>query len=661
MAEGWTEGRRRTLAALCDTFIPAVAPPAVEADDPTGFWRRAASDLDVGRQVMAILDRDVAPDDRDGMLKLLDVLRSAGLTRLPQAGREGLVKALRRTSDDVARGLDGYRDAAMFVFYGAPDDDGTNPNWAQLGYPGPPAVDDAARRPHRLTSEPVTTATTLGCDVVVVGSGSGGGVVAGELARAGRDVVIVEAGGHLEDADFLPYELPAYRQLYWRGGFTPTDDGNVTVVAGATLGGGSTVNWTNCVRTPDRLRTQWAREHGIDGLDGREFDDHLDAVMARVGATPTVSDPNGPNARLEEAAAKLGWSAHRTARNTDPQRYDPASAGHVGFGDRTGSKQGTLKTYLEDAQEAGARLLTRAAVRRIVVEHGRAAGVEGRVRTADGREVPFTISARQVVVAGGALETPALLLRSGIGGPAVGRYLRLHPVPAITGFYREPQDAWWGAPQTVLVDEFSDPADGYGFLVETPHFGLGLTAASIPWRGGRDHKVIMGRGAHAASFIAVTRDHGSGRVTIDDAGEAVLTYPIDDARDLATLRKALEVMVRLHAAAGAEVQLDLHPSRPVLRPGQSLEAWIGRLLDLGFGARARPLFSAHQMGTARMGTDPATSVADPDGQLHDVPGVWIGDTSAFPTAAGVNPMITCMALARRTAVRVAAAAGSGAG
>jgi choline dehydrogenase-like flavoprotein len=643
-----TPRRARALAAVCDTFVPAVEPPGVERDDPTGFWGRRASDLDVPRRVGEYVVTGLAPQDRDGLLRLLDLLHLAGITRRSQTARERLVRGLRRLSPDVADGLDAFRSLTMLEFYGRSAPDGRNPNWEQLGYPGPPDLDPPPERLATFVPPPGAGILELEADVCVIGSGSGGGVVAGELAAAGRDVVVLEAGGHLEGPDLPVDETTAMRTMYWRA-VPSTDDGNVVLLAGAVLGGGSTVNWMNCVRPPTSVRETWAREHGLHDVAGAAFDAHLDAVLRRISATTEASDLNGPNDRLRAGAAELGWAWHATTRNADLDRYDPVSAGHIGYGDRSGSKQGTLATYLRDAVDAGARVLSGCRADRVTLREGRATGVEATLVDASGGERPVRVRARHVVVAAGALETPALLLRSGIGGPAVGHHLRLHPVPNVAAYYDRPSRAWWGAPQTVIVDEHREALDGHGYLVETPHLHPGLAAAALPWISGRDHKLLVGRSSELASFIAVSRDHGAGRVTVDDAGEAVVAYPLDDELDQRVLRHALGSVVRLHAAAGAHAILDLHPSRPLWRRGEDLDAFVARVQGLAFGRGARTLFSAHQMGSARMGWDPRVSVADPEGQLHDTPGVWIGDTSAFPTAVGSNPMVTCMALARRTA------------
>ena len=413
--------------------------------------------------------------------------------------------------------------------------------------------------------------------------------------------------------------------MYWRGGPAPTLGGGVTVLAGATLGGGTTVNWMNCVLPPAHVRDSWAREHGIEGIDGAEFDADLSYILDRIGATDECSAYNAPNQRLAAGASSLGWSYRRALRNVDPARYSDRDGGFVGYGDRSGAKQSALNTFLADASELGARVLTGCYAERIVMRAGRAAGVIATQRGAEGART-VRIDAATIVVAAGALETPALLLRSGLGGPHAGRNLHLHPVAALAAVYAERLDPWVGAPQTVIVDEFADTGDGYGFLIECPHFSLGLFAASLPWTGGPSDDENLTALACAAGFIGLIRDRGAGRVTIDRNGRARIHYAVTDPLDRRNLDLALARMKELHAVAGAQ-----------------------RVLPVGAGK----LFSAHQMGTARMGVSPRTSVAAPTGEVYGARGVWIGDTSAFPSAVGSNPMITCQALARRTARMIA--------
>jgi choline dehydrogenase-like flavoprotein len=646
-----------TLRRLVDTFAPEVATD----DDPTGFWARKGSDLGVDGAIAAQLSSGAVPDEQvEGLRQLLEALHAQGFDQAPQDAREQIVHGFMDADPAALAGLSALRALTFLLFYAIPDPaTGRNPNWDAIGYPGPavapPSAEDAPKT--IAITRPDSDVLTLSADVVVVGSGSGGGVIAGKLAIAGKDVVVLEAGGYYNEADFNQLELWAYQNLYRAGGLAQTAEGQVALMTGANLGGGSTVNWTNCLRTYDWVREEWEREHGLEGLAGAEFDRHLDEVCVRIGVNAGCSDPNGPNQRVLDAAYAMGIDGRAITRNADPDKYDAALAGYMGFGDVTGAKQGTLKTYLQDAADAGARFVVNCRVEQVLVEGGRAAGVSGTYVDADGRVARVVVRAPQVVVAAGALDTPALLLRSGIGGPAVGDYLRLHPATAVIGVYDEPQKAWWGPPQSALSMEYANLADGYGYLVETSHASPGVTGTSMPWETGAQHKADMARAPISSAMVFLIRDRGWGRVTIDAAGNAVHTYPLSDPVDVANFRHGLRTMATMHEAAGAAEVLSLHRKRQrwVRSSGESIADYAARMSGAPLSPYEHATFSLHHMGSARMGTDPATSVAGPWGELHDVRGVWIGDASAFPSASGTNPMLTTMALASRTADAVEAA------
>jgi choline dehydrogenase-like flavoprotein len=644
-----------------DTFAPEVA----RDDDPTGFWARKGSDVGVDAAIAQQLSSGAVPEDQvEGIRQLLDALNAQGFAHAPQEAREAILHGFMDSDPGALAGLSGLRALTFLLFYAIPDPaTGRNPNWEAIGYPGPRAV------PPSPGEAPKTIGITrpggagdaleLVTDVVVIGSGSGGGVIAGKLAGAGQDVVVLEAGGYYNEADFNQLELWAYQNLYRAGGLAQTAEGQIALMTGSNLGGGSTVNWTNCLRTYDWVREDWERTHGLEGLAGAEYDRHLDAVSARIGVTDACSDPNGPNQRVLDAAAKLGIDGRVITRNADPEKYDADLAGLMGFGDVSGAKLGTLKTYLQDAADAGARFVVNCRADKVLVENGRAAGVEATYADPEtGLPARVVVRAKTVVVAAGALDTPALLLRSGIGGPATGDYLRLHPATAVIGIYDETQKAWWGAPQTALSMEYNDLTDGYGYLVETSHASPGVTGTSIPWMTGEQHKADMARGPVSSAMVFLIRDRGHGRVTIDANGQPVHTYPFDDALDLAHFRHGLKTMARMHEAAGANEVITLHRKRlHWVRDGaESLDAYAQRIHDAPLSPFEHATFSLHHMGSARMGNDPKTSVANPWGELHDTPGVWIGDASAFPTASGTNPMLTTMALAHRTAEAIAASA-----
>jgi len=645
------DAQRVTLTALCDTWVPSLDPPDDEGD-PTGFWARKASDSAIPVAVeIALLQAEAPEEQLEGLRELLGALAAEGMAPgTSQEVREAIVAAF-MADPEAAVGLDALRGACLSLNYALPDGGtGINPNWPGMGYPGPQALPKPAEEVERpiVPIVPDGDEITINADAVVVGSGAGGGVVAGELAAAGKQVCVLEMGGYHDESEFPGLELWAYQNIFLNGGPFPTAEGQFSIQAGSALGGGTVLNWTNCLRTTDHVRAEWAA-HGLEGVDGPDYDAHMDAVWQRIGVNDDCSDLNVPQRLLEKVCAEKGYHFAKITRNTDPATYDPVTAGYLGFGDQSGSKRSTAKTYLADAAGDGADFLVHCRVERILVEGGRAAGVEARYVDPEGRTARVVVKAPTVVVACGSIESPALLLRSGIGGPAAGDYLRLHPTSVVFGYMDEPTNPWWGAPQAGLSHEFEDLDDGYGFLIECAQHTTGLTAAALPWRSGRDHKEGVSKFARSAGFINLTRDRGHGRVTIDGAGRPVMHYPVTDELDIAHLHRGLAEMARMMVAAGVEEMQALSRLAPVWRRGDDIEEFIAAVGALSIPDREIGLFSAHQMGTCRMGADPQTSVAGPHGELHDVPGVWIGDASAFPTASGTNPMFSVMSLARRTA------------
>src|SRR4051795_4880694 len=429
-----TDDQRATLRAVCDTVVPSIE----RSPDPNGFWARKATDIGVDQAFEQML-AEMPPENQAGLGELLDALDQQHFRDLSQLSREQTLRNIALLGPEAAAGVGALTGLTLFLYYGMPVDPqtGQNPNWATFGYPGPTVAPPQTPKP--ITPITPDGETTLEADAVVVGSGAGGSVIAATLAKQGMKVLVVEQGSYYNESDFAQLELKAYQEMYWRGGPTPTGDMNVTLLAGATLGGGTVINWTNSLKTKPHVREQWAREHGLEGVDGPEFDRHLDTVCQRLGVNDQCSDLNKTHIKMQQGAEALGWSFKTILRNTDPATYDPATAAYIGFGDVSGSKRSVQKTYLQDAVDHGADILVNTFVERVLVENGRAAGV-----AAVGPNGPLTIRAPRGVVAAGALESPGVLLRSGIGGPAAGDYLRLHPAWAYVGNYSEDMQDWWG-------------------------------------------------------------------------------------------------------------------------------------------------------------------------------------------------------------------------
>jgi choline dehydrogenase-like flavoprotein len=638
--------QRKTLTAIVDTFVAAVP----REDDPTGFY--AAKGSDIGADVAAeqYLVTRLPEEQLAGLLQLIDTAGLVGLKNQPQAVREAIIANLAGISPETAGAVAALYQLSVIFAYSLPGPQGHNPLWAGMGYPG--IVQAPPQTPKTLDVITPSGETTLEADVVVVGSGSGGGVTAAVLAQAGKRVIILEAGGYFNESDFVQLEPVAYQNLFLRGGFFPSADGMVSIAAGSTVGGGSTVNWSNSLLTPATVRRSWAAD-GLTDVDTPAFDEHLQAVFDRINCNDKVATQNTPHQRLAEGAAKLGYSYRVAMLNIDPDRYDPNLIGWSGMGDQTGAKQGTMRTYLQDASDAGAKLLPNTRAERILTKNGAAVGVEATYTDPQTQQNSrVVIHAPSVVAAAGALETPALLLRSGIGGPAVGAELRLHPASLVTGIYDEPQDPWYGPAMAGIMNEFAEVNDCHGYIVECVQHLPGLFTTVVPWLSGAQHKELTRKYRYRADWVFIVKDRGAGTVTIDENGESAHWYPFTDELDRRHFREAAVTSIRMQEAAGAQqIFLAGQPFAPWQR-GEDLEAFIEKVSQVPIGPGGTPVFSAHQMCSAKLGSDPQTCVAKPDGELYDTTGVWIADASGMPCCSGVNPMVSVMALARRTAMNM---------
>ncbi|HEV3504526.1 MAG TPA: GMC family oxidoreductase N-terminal domain-containing protein, partial [Actinomycetes bacterium] len=441
-----------------------------------------------------------------------------------------------------------------------------------------------------------------------------------------------------------------YRDLYLYGMTLTTDDLGCRIIAGSTLGGGTVVNYSTSFPTPPAVLAEWAATSGVEAFVSGEVEAALAAVTARVGVTEAESRPGARDRLLERGLERLGWHAGPLPRNVRGCPQD-AGCGWCGFGCRAGAKQSTLVTYLEEAAGAGARLVVGADARRVLVAGGRAAGVEA--RTGGGHRL--MVRARAVVAAAGAIETPALLLRSGLGGQ-VGHHLRLHPGTAAIGVFDEPVRWWEGTLQARYSAQPRHWLGPDGPIFETVPVHPGMAAAALPWRSAADHRALMERSANLSLVGVLCRDTGAGgRVLLDRDGAPRVRWrlaPGDEARMLAGVLAAGQVL----AAAGAGEVFSLQRQRFAFRPGDpgSHRDWMGAVNRAGFRRGRATLVSYHQMGSCRIGTDPATSAVGPDHQAHELPGLYVADASLFPTASGVNPMLSVMALAHRAAGLLAA-------
>lgn len=527
---------------------------------------------------------------------------------------------------------------ALFVAYSR-SADGGNPLWSETGFERP-ALAPLPVQPARLVLRAHPSRDVVRADAIVVGSGAGGAVAAAELAAHGRRVLVLEQGALSTESDFDGDEARGAARLFWGRQLLTTEDLALSVFAGRTVGGGTIVNWSTSLRLPAEIRDEWT-EAGLDGMN-RELDEHYEAIERRIDINTDESEPNVPNALLAKGLDALGLSWLPIPRNVK----GCGDCGPCGYGCRRGAKRSTLVTYLADACANGAEIIADCHVEYITTSSGRVTGIFGNVNG-----VGIRAEAPLVVLAGGALGTPALLLTSRLGGRTVGKGLHLHPVAPTVGLYDEPVRLWSGVPQAVVSDAFARLDGAYGFRMEIPSALIGVLSASLPWRSAAEYRALLARADHASVIIPIVRDRESGRVTVDRGGRALVHYRVTGQTERHVLRSIVEA-ARVHLAAGAREVLTLHTAPLRLRPGDNVDAFAAEVARRGVGPNRVGMFSAHQMSTARMGARAGASVADANGRVRGVGGLFVADASAFPNASGVNPMLTVMALARRNTTRM---------
>ena len=492
-------------------------------------------------------------------------------------------------------------------------------------------------------------------EIVVIGSGAGGAVAAARLAEAGHDVLVLEEGAAYDAEDFTENEPLLRGRLYAERGLRATDDASISMLQGRTLGGGSTVNWMIMLRTPDWVLDEWASRHGTEGMSSGDLAPLFDLIEHEVHARTVPEDAHSPNNRiLIDGARSLGWNVSAARINA----RDCIRTGFCGSGCRYGAKQSALVTFLPRAVAAGARIMTTARATKIeIAERGgdfplKRVRVRLEPRGEPARDV--TVEAPVVIVAAGAVGTSVLLQESGMGGGGVGRFLRLHPTTVVLGkFDRE----IWGAtgiPLSAVCDHHvRHDSNGYGFWIECPPMYPAIAAAAIPGFGA-EHRATMLQYRNCSSQIALVRDGAeldvsNGDVTAMKHGRTRIRYRLGSA-DSRHLQQAMAASARIQFAAGANEVRTLH-ARPVVMRS---EADVAAIAARSVGPNEIALFSAHVNGTCRIGTDTQNSGTDPHGERRGAPGVFVADGSLLPTALGVNPQETIMALATIVAQRIAA-------
>jgi choline dehydrogenase-like flavoprotein len=485
---------------------------------------------------------------------------------------------------------------------------------------------------------------TLSADVCVIGSGGGGAVIAKELAQAGRDVVVVEQGGHYTKEHFTQREDEMMPLLFEEMGQRATADQSIMILQGRNIGGSTVHNLCYCFRTPAPILEKWKREDGLRDMSFEDMRPSFERVERMLKVKPIEPhEVNTLNNKIREGCEKLGYHGFVTNHN----RENCTQSGFCLLGCPFDAKQSMLITYIPAADAAGARIYANCAVRRIMTEGGKARRVEGNIVDELGRiRGQFRVHARVVVLCAGAINSPEILLRSGIANSSgqVGRNLHLHPSVLLSGVYDEDIYGYRGIPQSYYVDEFIDleknPDSGYILM---PVYGFPvMTAVNLPGFG-PEHFEMMRNFHRMVGILVLMHDQSSGSVKLGPT-KVNIDYRVN-AQEQALFAEGMKHCAEILFASGAKRVLAPYAQPLQLKPGDSLDAFAQRGVRQGDILLA----STHPQSTCRMGEDPRRAVVDSYCQSHDVKNLFVCDMGVFPTSLGAPPQISTAAIADRTA------------
>lgn len=491
---------------------------------------------------------------------------------------------------------------------------------------------------------------TLEADVVVVGSGAGGAVVAAILAEAGQRVLVLEEGRHVPQAEYGKLTPSQQMRAMWRdAGLTFAvgvgDSPVINVMMGKCVGGSSALTGGVCFRTPANVLEAWRRDRGLPMFTEAHLEPFFEEVEKVVNVEEVPASLRSRSTLLfHEGATKLGHPLKPMRRNTKGCEGNSK----CNFGCPVGAKRSVDLSWLPRATALGAQVWTHCLAERVTHADGRANGVVGRLLNGDHGSpgTSFTVHARRVVLAAGAYHTPLLAQASGIGRASgqVGKNLTLHPGFRVMGRFDEAVEGWRGALQSMYSDDWEHD----GITMTSLFLPPGVLAATMPGIGPK-HVARARQMSQLGAFGGMVHDEGGGVVRRGPGREPFVTYRMHE-KDKAAVPKLMRLMADIWFSAGAKEVflpvLGLGGVTPDRLRTLDLEHVKGRDLECG---------SQHPLGTCRMGPSKETSVVDPYGECWELPGCTIADGSVVPTSLGVNPQLTIMTMALRIARHLAEA------
>ena len=510
-----------------------------------------------------------------------------------------------------------------------------------------------------IEASTLTADQNLTTDVVIIGTGAGGGYSAEVLTKAGFKVIMVEEGAYHTAKTFSQNEAEATAMLYQQDGAQKTKDKAIVVLQGRNVGGGTTVNWTTSIRTPSNTLKHWRNRHGLTTLSDKELAPYFVEVEQRLNMNRFEEfEPNENNTMLAKGCQALGYEWHRVNRNVK----DCVNSGLCGLGCPINAKQSQMVTTIPWALDHGATLISKARADRLIHDGNKISAVE--ITALDRHAVndtnrKITITAKHFIISAGAIRSPALLMKSNIPDPSslLGKRTFLHPVVASAAEFEQSIKGFYGAPQTVNSHQFLWPQNQtdnkahdkkMGFKLETIPVTALLSSTFFDKSIGKTHAARMKSLPHLAVIDALCRDgfnddEACGTVEIDGDGNPILDYPVTDYL-INTARTVYEKVFEIQFAAGAKTVSPWHIDNQIFSNLQEAKSWL-KTADLG---PLKGLYgSAHVMGGCQMGKDEKSGVVDSNGRHFVMQNLSIHDASIFPTSTGVNPQLSIYATTLR--------------
>ncbi|KAI3787843.1 hypothetical protein L2E82_00305 [Cichorium intybus] len=694
-SHGFSYSQIQSLAAICETFIPPIAPPPNSSPNQSlcSFYSATGSHPPFPQEIAERMVKRYPPE-AVFLVKLVLMLLSSKLGTLlicgsvcfdtkwpfihsfPDMNLNKREKILQKWSSTYSSFIPlrlvflVLKLMIFYIFFSLTDENSDNPSWEAIGYQVEQTNKTANKQKERpldkgiIETEKENDATfiklvknkgleieygedgfyNIKCDVVIVGSGCGGGVAAAVLASFGHKVVVVEKGHYFCPDDYSLLEGPSMNELYEKGGILSTIDGKVMILSGSTLGGGSAINWSAAIKTPEDVLENWAVDKKIPMFGTADYRSAMETVCKRIGVSDCTTE-GFQNKMLRRGCENLGLTVEAIPQNSSGDHY----CGSCCYGCKTGDKKGTDSTWLVDAVENRAVIFTGCKAERFVLDDRKRC--RGVIATAESSTITrkLRFKARVTIAAGGSLSTPPLLVSSGLMNPHIGRNLHLHPVLLAWGYFPSvPGDSgtdgkcYEGGIITSL-HKVKEPSNNVRAIIEVASMGPASFASLFPWVSGADMKEKMVKYPRIVKLFSLVKDESCGEVR--ESGKIKYRFNETDKENLKIgLRQALRILV---SAGAEEVGTFRNDGQRLKTRGikdSDLEEFLDTVAAVG-GPKSRGenwtiYCSAHQMGSCRMGCNEDEGGVDVNGESWEAKGLFVCDGSVLPTAVGVNPMVT---------------------